>query len=145
MNLRTQIESIASQLPNVAFRYGRRYDENINGDNESYPAIVLLEPDQFGFRVSTSNGQMYDRYNIFIQFIKNGVEVGEQASARESIVEEMRSLAAQFIVKLNSANIFKDIPENIPGVLIVEAYDANVCGIEINISNLTDTQPRHIC
>ncbi|MDF3076136.1 MAG: hypothetical protein K0S09_25 [Sphingobacteriaceae bacterium] len=153
MNLKTQISAIVATMRSgvlledtteqpIYFRYGRKSDENINGDNESYPAVVLLEPDQMGFKVS-SMGQIYDRYNLFLQFIDQEV-MGEQASERESKIEAMRSLAAQFIFLLNKENAFNDISESVPGVTVIDTYDVNVVGIEINIS-LTDTQPRVFC
>lgn len=140
MNLRQQIADIAF-LTGATFRYGRRYDENINADNGTFPAIVLLEPDQMGFYVDVMTGASYDRYNVFIQFIDK-IEMGQQASARDQVVENMRTLAATFIARLNESNEFQAFNAIINGVLMVDTYDANVAGIEINITGLTDTYPR---
>lgn len=144
MNLRSQIESIVSTIDvgyDVAFRYATKYDENIKGDNQAYPAIVMLEPDQFGFRLSPQNGAIHDRTNTFFQIVDRRAEIAEMADYRESTLEAMRTLAARFIQALDDSNKFEPFTENIPGILIAETYDANVCGIEINI-NLTEKQPR---
>lgn len=148
MTLDEKIAQVVSkmQTPIPAFRYGRKQDENINGDNAAYPAIVLLEPDQPGFRISPSNGQIFERNNVFIQFLDiTPTGMGEQANNRKSTINAMKLKAAEFLLRLNDSNLFSAFAEVVPGVAIIEYYDANVCGIEINIAGLTDTQPLPIC
>lgn len=144
MRLDEQIAQVVSQMQKPpAFRYGRKADENINADNGAFPAIVLIEPDQFAFRVAPMNGSIYDRNNIFLQFLdKTPVGMGEQANNRKATIEAMKVLCVEFLRELNASNLFSSFNENVPGVPIIDYYDANVCGIEINIAQLTDTQPR---
>ena len=144
MRLDEKIAHIVSQMnPAPAFRYGREQDENVNADDAPFPAVVLIEPDQFGFRVAAQNGSVYDRNNIFIQFLdKTPVGMGEQANNRKSTIEAMKVKAVQFLRILSQSNLFSAFGENVAGVPIIDYYDANVCGIEINIAQLTDTQPR---
>lgn len=133
-------------IPAPAFYYGRKFDMNIIADGATFPAVVLLEPDQFGFRVSAGTGQVFDSYNLFFQFLATTpVGLGEQANNREATIEQMRALAGLFIYRLNESNLFSGFNERVGGVVIVDYFDANVCGIEINITNLTDVQPRPIC
>lgn len=139
MSLTTEIQSIAISL-GVAFRYGRKYDENINGDDAVFPAIVLLEVDQPGLRINKTTGQVWDRDNIFIQFIDKTV-MCEQAIDREEVVSSMKLLAAKFIKELGNSKYFSDFGENINGVLLVDYYDVNVTGIEFNITGLTSIYP----
>lgn len=141
MNLRNKIETIAGSL-GVGFRYGTKYDENINADNGIFPAIILLESDNGGFNVQPMLGNVRDQDNVFLQFI-DIIRMGEQADYRESTIEDMKTLAVRFINALNNTNQFQDIPENaIKWVKIADVYDANVAGIELNIPLLTDMQPR---
>jgi hypothetical protein len=126
---------------NPHFAYGRKSEINVQGDNLTFPAVILIEPDQFGFNISASTGAVKDTYNVFIQFVDQ-VEALEDANYRHPVVESMRSLCAEFILALSDADIFQDLNTNIPGVLVVDSYDVNVAGIEINLANLTDIQPR---
>jgi hypothetical protein len=156
MNIKQAIESIVNELiyipfgsdepVPVAFGYGRKYDNNINADNDSFPRVYLIEPDMPGFRVKAIDGNVADRYNLFLQFlILQAPEMGQQAEYRYDSVEEMRTLAAQFLYRLSESDLFEDITETVPAVLLVDYLDANVTGIEINLAQLTSLQPRMIC
>lgn len=125
---------------NPGFYYGRKSEINITGDNAKLPAVILIEPDQFGFNISPT-GAIKDTYNVFIQFVDQ-VDAIEDANYRHPTVESMRTLCAEFIRELSEADIFLDFNQNIPGVLVVDMYDVNVAGIEINLAQLTDIQPR---
>lgn len=141
MNLKSKIQTIVSSL-GVAFRYGTKYDENINADGGVFPAIILLEPDNGGFNLAPVGGLIRDQDNVFLQFI-DIIRMGEQAGYREPDIEDMKSLAVRFINALNATNYFQDIPITaMKWVKIVDVYDANVVGIELNIPLLTDMQPR---
>lgn len=150
MDLKARIQTIVGTIqtedpaPPLAFRYGRKSDENINADSGTFPAVVLIEPDQFGFTVDPQSGQVRERANVFIQFITL-CEMGDQAEARYDSLQLMRKYAAEFIFRLNATNLFQDLAVNYPAVAIVDTYDANVCGVEINLGNLTSTQPERIC
>jgi hypothetical protein len=142
VNLREQIGSIAMSLTgSPAFYYGRKSEINVQGDDMILPAVILIEPDQFGFSISPYSGAVKDTYNVFIQFVDQ-VTMGEDANYRHPVVEAMRTLCAEFILKLSEADIFEDLNTNIPGVLVVDTYDVNVAGIEINLARLTDLSPR---
>ncbi len=160
MNIRSVIASIVAELiyyppgsdtpQSIPFGYGRKYDNNINGDNDVFPRVYLIEPDMPGFRVKAIDGNVADRYNIFVQFLTkagpNGeAELAQQANYREPEVEYMRTLAAQFLYRLSESDQFEDIIETVPAVLLVDYLDVNVTGIEINLSQLTALQPRIIC
>ena len=143
MNLRDQIGSIVMGLTgNPQFVYGRKSEVNVIMDNYGKPAVVLIEPDQFGFNVNAITGSVRDTYNVFIQFIDVVDPMGEDANYRHPVVEAMRTLCAEFLQELSQTDIFQDINTNVPGVLIVDRYDLNVAGIEINLAQLTDIQPR---
>lgn len=143
MDLRQQIGAIVMGLTgNPTFVYGRKSEVNVSGDNLSFPAVVLIEPDQFGFNLNQTTGVVRDTYNVFIQFIDVVDPLGEDANYRHPVVEAMRTLCAEFIQELSNADIFQDLNTNIPGVLVVDTYDVNVAGIEINLAQLTDVYPR---
>lgn len=155
MNLKSVIASIVAELVyfnsddeivQVTFQYGRKMDNNINADNDTFPAVYLIEPDMPGFRVKQVDGNVADRWNVFIQFLTlMAPEMGQQAAYREAAVEQMRTLAAQFLYRLSKSDYFEDITETIPAVLLVDYYDVNVTGIEINLASLTALQPIEIC
>lgn len=156
MNIRDAIEQLVSELEYyregesyttpVGFGYGRKYDNNINADNDTFPRVYLIEPDMPGFRVKALDGNVNDRWNIFLQFLTlDAPEMAQQADYRYDAVEDMRSLAAQFLYRLSLSDLFEDITEIVPAVLLVDYLDANVTGIEINLANLTALQPIGFC
>lgn len=143
MSLKSDIAEIVATLPGTpAFRYSRRSEENINGDNAPYPAVILIEPDQGGFNIQGMSGLARDRNNTFIQFLDKTV-MGDQALDRETVVDAMKTLAVQFIQALNNSNKWQDIAETgYNWVLLVDYYDVNTAGIELNISQLINREPR---
>lgn len=143
MNLKSQIQSIVSQLPgSPSFYYGREHEANVEVDNIQFPVVVLIEPDQMGFNLNTTNGNVRDTYNIFIQFIDRMEDISQDANYRNTTVEAMRTLAAKFLQLLSNSDLFADVNPNVNGVLLVDYYDANSQGIEINLTQLTDIYPR---
>lgn len=143
MDLREQIGVIVMGLTgSPQFVYARKSEANVILDNSASTAVILIEPDQFGFNIDPTTGMVRDAYNVFIQFVKVVDPMDEDANYRHPVVEEMRTLCAEFLQKLSQADIFRDLNPNIPGVLIVDEYDLNVAGIEINLAQLTDIYPR---
>lgn len=149
MNLRDQIGSIVAtlQVENEqgaivapTFVYGRKSEVNISVDNIPGPYVILIEPDQFGFYLPPGSGSLRDTHNVFIQFV-DGIVMGENADYRHPVVVAMKRLAAQFIYALAKSEVFQDFGPNIPGMLVVDTYDRNVAGIELNIGQLTDIYP----
>src|SRR6478735_6444843 len=95
MTIQKRIQSIATTL-GANYGYGRRSDNNINGDNDTFPMIYLIEPDEVGFVFETGTGNIYDSENCFIQFLDK-IEMGDQAKYRVTQLSAMRDLAAQFV------------------------------------------------
>lgn len=146
MDLRAEISNLVAQLSTEpGFLYGRKSEINIQGDDaillQTVGCVALIEPDQLGFTLDPVTGGLRDNYNTFIQFIIQN-DTGEQANYRHPYVQRMRNMAAEFIGLLNDSELFDALNTNIPGYLVVDAYDFNVCGIEINLTQLTDLQPR---
>lgn len=149
MNLRSQIESLVLQLTgheNVyespSFYYGREHEANVFADDVKFPLVVLIEPDQMGFNVNTTTGTIRDTYNVFIQFIDRKEDISQDANYRHETVEAMRTMAADFLRLLSNSDYFFDVNPNVNGVLLVDYYDANTQGIEINLTQLTDIYTR---
>ncbi len=144
-----RIQYLATQLtPN--FYYGRKSDINIQADNFAFPAICLIEPDDIGFVFDTLTGNIKDTDNCFIQFIDIH-EMGNQAPDRLTAINTMRGLAAQFVNLVANDDGVDSIEFvtqngviNVRGTLIVDGYDANVVGIEINLP-LRLTYPLPLC
>lgn len=136
MTIYDYISQIALTLsPN--FYYGRKSDINIKGDNSAFPAIILIEPDDIGFTFNTGSGNIRDVDSVFIQFVDK-VEMGQQAGERLSTIQAMRILAAQFVDQVVNHHDIKLMTATaqefyVRGTLIVDYYDVNVAGIEINL------------
>jgi hypothetical protein len=148
MTIKERIQYIAGTLVGEAnFYYGRKSDINIIGDDASFPAICLIEPDDIGLVFSNISGNLNDYDTCFIQFIDQ-VVMGEQAKDRLPVVDTMRTLAARFIdAVINDTEMSLRTTGDtyqIRGTLIVDQYDVNVAGIELQIP-LGLVYPREIC
>lgn len=124
----------------VGYRYLRKSEENVKGDYSAYPAIVFIEPDQGGW---TNNQQgTFKRFtNCFFQFITIYPEMGDDATQRDGYIESMKGLAERFIYQIINSEDFEVNISDFNFVTIVEKYDSNVVGIELNIPKLIYTQP----
>lgn len=145
MSIKERIQELVLTFsPN--FYYGRKSDINIQGDNASFPAIILIEPDEIGFSVSTDYGTIKDTETCFVQFV-DIVTMGEQAIDRVQVINDMRLLAATFVNSILSDPIIELQQAGtigIKGVLVVDKYDVNVAGIEIQLP-LRLILPKVIC
>jgi hypothetical protein len=147
MNIKDKIGSIALSL-GVSFSYAKKSEQNINADDIVFPNILLIEPDQFGRKVSL-NGSLRRYTNLFIQFTTRMPdqedptkdEIGRDANYRNAMIEQMQDLADSFIYAILNDEDFENISEDIRGFPIMEAYDANVFGVEFNIPKLIHTFP----
>lgn len=135
----------AAQMPgSPAFLYSRKSEQNANDDIDySNGLINLLEIDQPGFAYNSTNGNLRRRYPCFIQFVKK-LEPDTTAADRDSTIEEMMLLVAAFIIKIDKGDLFDKLQPVIPGQAIVNYYDSNVVGAEINLI-LIPNEPMAIC
>jgi hypothetical protein len=149
--IKQEIENIHCQMMDIykgiSFHYGRKFDINIQGDNKCFPAMILIEPDDIGFTVDMNNGNIKQYDTVFIQFV-DIVPMAEQASDREDVVNSMRMVAADFVNRvINSKTLAVQSAGgivNVRGTLIVDEYDVNVAGIEINLP-LSLVYPEQVC
>ena len=149
MNIRDKIGSIVATLDGVSFNYARKSEHNVDADNIAFPNALFIEPDSFGFTPSIVSGNLKEYTNIFIQFttrmpnqddpVKD--EIGRDANYRNAMIEEMRDLARQFVQIILSDEDFENIINDMPMIPVIEAYDANVFGVELQIPKLIHTFP----
>lgn len=146
MTISDYIQAIAAQVnPSGSYQYGRNTDFNINGDGTASPVILCIEPDQQFLNLSTLTGNIYDGYNLFIRFLTLRPTIAEQAPDRVQAIADMKLLAASFISQLSNDDNFQDIPSRIPIIEVIDAYDGNYCGVEINLQNLQLINPVPVC
>lgn len=148
MNIRDKIGSIALSLVD-SYSYARKSEQNVNADDLIFPNILFIEPDSFGFTPSLISGNLKSYTNIFIQFttrmpeqncsVKD--EIGRDANYRNAMIEEMKKLASKFVQKILADDDFENVVNDMPMIPIIEAYDANVFGVELQIPKLIHTFP----
>lgn len=149
MTIKDRIEALSA--PN-AFYYGRNYDINIQADNNEFPAIVMIEPDTLGFYFNTVAGTVKKSSQVFIRFLNmlpEGIDIAEQAEARLPVIDAMTDLAAQFVnAVMNDDDLELVVPNagdfRIQAVTVIDAYDAHLCGVEIQLP-LRLVYPEVIC
>lgn len=139
-DLRNDIGAIASNL-GATFYFGRKHEVNADGDNLNYPAIILLEPDSGAFTISPTSGGITDTNDTFIQFVTKVDEISQFANYRYPEVEQMKALARSFVYELQRKDIWQAMNAINPWALIVDTYDVNVVGIELNLGRLTNIFP----
>lgn len=148
MTISDYIQSIVSEcLPDATFQYGRNTDFNINGDDVASPAVLVIEPDQQYLNLNATSGNVYDGYNLFMRFLQLIPQIGtaEQAPTRVAAITAQKANAALFLSQLSEDDNFIDIPAQTPLIPVIEAYDGNWFGVEINIRNLQVLRPFDVC
>lgn len=148
MNISQYIQSIVTQsLPNAHYEYGRNVDFNINGDDVPSDVVLCIEPDQQFLNLSPLVGTITDGYNLFIRFIQliPNIDIAEQAPTRVTAIDTQKKNAAQFIMDLSNDDLFKDLATPIQVVSVIEAYDGNWFGVEVNLKNLETIEPLEVC
>lgn len=153
MNIRDKIGSLIAAMSTVeepiSFAYARKSEYNITADDLVFPNALFIEPDSFGWVVSPSNGTLKPYTNIFVQFVTRMPdqefptkdEIGRDANYRNGMIEEMKAKAEQFIYLIMNDEAFENVSNDIPAIPVIEAYDANTFGVEINIAKLIHTFP----
>lgn len=139
-NLKDHIGLIVTNQLGVAYRYLRKSEENVAGDYSDYPAIVFIEPDQGGW-ANNQQGTIKRFTNCFFQFIVDYKDMGDNATQRDDKIESMKVLAERFINRIINDDDFEVNVADFNFITIVEKYDSNVVGIELNIPKLIYTQP----
>ncbi len=148
MTISDYIQAIVTELfPTASYQYGRNTDFNINGDNTSSPVVLCIEPDQQYINLNPVSGNVYDGYNLFLRFLQliPNMDIAEQAPTRVSAIALQKLNAATFIAQLSQDDKFIDLPNIIPVIPVIEAYDGNWFGVEINLKNLQTIKPFDIC
>lgn len=136
------IQTIAADvLPSYSYVYGRQNDVNIEGDNQPSPMVACIYPDQQFLNLSGLTGNTYDGYNLFIRFVEKLDNIAEQSPYYDAAVNRQKLAAANFIYRLSTDDIFQDLRTPIPIVAVIEAYDGNWFGVEINLINLQTIYP----
>jgi len=150
MNIRDKIGNLALNLDGVAsFNYARKSEQNVSADDLCFPNILFIEPDSFGFIPSIVSGTLKSYTNIFIQFTtrmpysndEHKDEIGRDANYRNAMIEEMKTLAAEFVQLILRDEAFENVVNDMPMIPVIEAYDANVFGVELQIPKLIHAFP----
>ena len=143
MRLKDKIGSMVAALAGPpSYTYARKSEQNVIADDRQpdVPDVLFIEPDQFGWRTS-ANGTLREWTNVFMQFTIRYPDIGDFAEHRLDAIEDMKALAASFIRMAMEDSDFDLLTGDIPGVIVVEAYDASVVGVEINLAKLIYTDP----
>ena len=87
---------------------------------------------------------MRNVYPVFIEFVKLVKDMQVSAVERDVVIREMQDMAGEFLVRLNQSDVFEVVANSVKGLTVIERYDANLCGIELNFE-LTSFEPLQIC
>lgn len=145
MNLINVFTDICSTLPgSPEFSYMGKYEHN-SADHLDFTTarVNLFEIEQPGFKFNKNTGNVRDRFPVFIEFLKKS-DQDLTAIQRESIIQDMRNLAASFILTIDQSGLFEELPEIIQGVTVRDRYDTNTAGYEMNLI-LVSYNPMNIC
>lgn len=152
MDFKQKINLMVDDLTGAPyFNYARKSEANIifddepntdgTGEDRSIPiedrktAVLLIEPDSFGWINDPVTGEINEYYDVHIQFVQQ-FEMGLMADMREPVIKYLKGLAKEFIYSMLNDEAFELYTTNIPAVPIIDYYDANLVGVEINIARL---------
>lgn len=134
MDNREAIQQVVAKMPGFTFYYGRRSEANYGLEEMQFPAVVLVESDTGAFNLNNT-GRVKETTDLFVQFL-DLVTMGEHANERHPKVVAMKSAASVFIQILDNEELYDQLPTNMPWFLLVDKYDVNACGIELNIPRI---------
>lgn len=146
MNLIDELKVLAGRLQGKpAFSYSGKYEHNVISDDQDYSSGVVnvFEIEQFGFKRNRFTGTTRQRFPLFIEFVVNA-DQELTATQRNFILEEMKEMAAEYIELIDGSGLFEELPDVIDGITVVNRYDVNVVGVELNLV-VVSKEPMQIC
>ena len=134
----TLIEEVVDDLtPKPEFIYGFKSWANLKADEKKFPIVILVEPitsdDTFH-----QGGLVDSSYPIFMLFLDK-TELEDRPEDHRVVVDAMRTLRRQFILKLkiknnsNGEHVFKDISD-VRTTDTFNELDANASGVGLNFT-----------
>ncbi len=134
----TVIESVVLDLtPKPTFIHGFKSWANLKADEKKFPCVILVEPitSDDNFR---QGGLVDSTYPLFMLFLGK-TELAYTPEQHRVVIDEMRDLRRQFILKLkiaknaNLEHIFKAI-DNVKTTDTFNELDANASGVFITFT-----------
>lgn len=133
------IETVVLDLtPKPAFIHGDKAWANLKADEKKYPCVILVEP-VYSDDVIRQGGLYESAYPLFMIFVDR-TELRFTPEQHRPIVDSMRSLSRQFLLKLKAVkttstneHVFKSI-ENIKTTDTFNEFDVNTSGVFINFT-----------
>jgi hypothetical protein len=148
MSIISIIEAVVADLtPQPVFIHGFKSWANLAADDKVFPIVILVEPvssnDEF-----RQGGLVDSSYPLFMIFLDR-TELADIPSEQRVVVDAMRNLRRQFILKLKDAtnsyneHIFKSITD-VRTTDTFNELDANASGVFINFT-ATPLNDESIC
>lgn len=130
MTVEEKIRTIAEQIQGVTYIFDSWQNANIKLDNEPLPAIVNVLPASGTFQVGKQ--QLKDFPNCIFAFLDK-TDFDFDSLENNAIVERCKSIAKEFILRINTSTIFEDIEGEIFYSVVYDKLDVNVTGIAIEL------------
>lgn len=149
MNLISIIETIVlaietAESPVRTFRFyaGDKAAQNLEADDEVFPAVYLDTPLRCNMSLKQS-GYIEKSYPINIFFFDKSDSEDDTEARHNEIIEEMALAAEQFIQRLSKSADIRYI-ENLEGEGIKQVFDSNLSGYRLAIL-ITPFDQKSIC
>ena len=136
-----KIKSIVEQMEGVTYIFENWATANVKLDNVSLPAILNVLPASGTFNLGKT--QLKDYPYCMIAFIDKS-DLDFDGTENDGIIERCKNLAKEFILRLNTSDLFEPVDGDILYSVIYDKLDVNVTGIVIE-AQLKESRGLIIC
>lgn len=130
MTVQDKLKQVAESL-GVSFIFEDWTLANIEIDNQPLPAVVYVLP--ASGELDFKNGNIRDNQNGMLAFLDK-VELDSNGQENDSVVDRMKSLAMNFIVKLNHAGYFEKLGGVMKYQVVYNKLNAVTSGIVFEVT-----------
>lgn len=130
MTYREKLKEVADSL-GVSFVFQDWTTANVEIDQTSLPAVVYVLPASGS--LAFKSGFIRDNQNGMLAFLDK-VILDAEGVDNDNVVDRMKRLAMQYIVRLNATGYFETLDGVLPYRTIYSELNANVSGISFEVA-----------
>lgn len=140
MTVEEKIKSVVDQM-GINYIFENWTTANVVLDSSTFPVMLNVLPVSGKFNVGKT--QLKDCPNCMLAFLDK-IELDANGIENDAVIERMKSLAKDFIKRMNSSGLFDYLEGEIPYSVVYDKLDVNVAGIVIELQ-IKETSGFSLC
>jgi len=141
--IKQTLQTLASQQSSIAsFFYGTDYEANLQADDAQFPMLHVQTIVNSGAELSATTGAARKTWPLFLFFCQKG-DIDMTTDQQESIAEQMKDLAIEYVARLNQTHQFDHV-DKMQFKHLFYKFDSAVCGV-LTMITLRDKSGYAVC